>query len=111
MDTTHKQSLIAQIEGNAKIDYRDVEKIVKILNTKSETFAKGVMKAGKSRFFYSAQLEDVIAKIKSSMSANEKKQEQRMANKIARMGGESSSLFEATYTRGGHKYVNGVRLY
>lgn len=110
MDTTYKESLIGQIEGNAKLDFREADELIRIANKFSENQAKTAV-LGKKRFFYTAEKEETINTIKGMMTASEARTEQKLANKRMREFGERSRLFETTYTRGGHKYVDGVRIY
>lgn len=111
MDATYKDTLIGQLSGNAPLDYRDADELIKLIRNKSEGFAKGLLTGGKSRFFYTAKTEDIINKIKSTLTPSELRGGQRSANKNAREGVWDSKVFETTYTKSGHKYVNGRREY
>ncbi len=110
MDTTYKESLIGQIEGNARLDFREADELIRIANKFSVTRAEKAV-LGKKRFFYTADTEEVIEKIKGMMTDSEVRTEQSRVNKRMRAFGERSSIFETTYKRGGHKYVDGVRIY
>lgn len=110
MDTTYKESLIGQIEGNARLDFREADELIRIANKFSVTRAEKAV-LGKKRFFYTADTEEVIETIKGMMTASEVRTEQSLANKRTREFGGRSSIFETTYKRGGHKYVDGVRIY
>lgn len=73
-------------------------------------------KDDKNRFFYRNSQGDVEKRVLDKMPDNVKRQLQTQANKAARGGQKSANAFVAenfntTYTRGGHKYVNGRRIY
>ena len=111
MDTTHKDSLIAQIAGNGKLDFRDVDLLIEIVGKMDETRAESLMRSGAKRFFYNSSTAEIVEKLRGELTANELKSGQRQANKRAREDNYISKVFETTYTRGGHKYVDGFRIY
>lgn len=116
MDATYKDMVTAQVEANALIDLEIKDDLLKVLNRFSENDLKELSKDEKNRFFYKNGFNDVAKKIKDEMPPTLKKYYQKKANAAARAGTEIdnkfvSQNFETTYTRGGHKYVNGVRKY
>ena len=111
MDATHKDSLIAQITGNGKMDFRDADSLVKIVGKMNETRAESLMRSGAKRFFYNSSTEEIVEKLSGALTANELKSGQMRANKMARDDNYISKVFKTTYTRGGHKYVDGFRIY
>ena len=116
MDATYKDTVTAQLEGNPFIDYEVKEGILNIIGRFSENDLKNMTKEDKNRFFYKSKFTDVKDKIKENMPVSVKKSLQAQANRAARQGKENSNkfvaeAFETTYTRGGHKYVNGKRIY
>lgn len=116
MDATYKDTITAQLEGNPFIDYEIKEGILNIIGRFSENDLKNMTKEDKNRFFYKSKFADVKNKIKEEMPTGLKKSLQAQVNREARQGKESSNkfvaeAFETTYTRGGHKYINGKRIY
>ena len=116
MDATYKDTITAQLEGNPFIDYEIKEGILNIIGRLSENNLKSMTKEDKNRFFYKSKFTDIKNKIKDEMPTGLKKSLQAQANREARQGKESSNkfvadAFETTYTRGGHKYINGKRIY
>ena len=116
MDATYKDTITAQLEGNPFIDYEIKEGLLKILWRFSEDELKNVTKQDKNRFFYKSKLIDVAARLRDEMPSTEKRKLQTQANKAAREGRKLKNkfteyTFPTTYTRSGHKYVNGKREY
>ncbi len=116
MDATYKDTIMAQLEGNPFIDEEIKEGLLKILWRFSEDELKNVTKQDKNRFFYKSKLLDVAARLRDEMPSTEKRKLQTQANRAARQGRELKNkfveyAFPTTYTRSGHKYVNGKREY
>ncbi len=116
MDTTYKDTITAQLEGNPFIDEEIKEDMLKSLWRFSENELRNVTKEDKNRFFYQGKLIDIAARLKDEMPTKDKKKVQMQTNKAAREGREIKNkfieyAFPTTYTRGGHKYVNGKRQY
>lgn len=115
MDATYIDTIKAQISGNALIDYESKEDILKVVDKLSESELIALSKNDKNRFFYKNRQGDIQSALKDKLPDKLKKSLQLQANRAARTGQASSnkfaSNFETTYTRGGHKYVAGKRIY
>lgn len=117
MDATYRISITEQLRGNPLIDYYDVKMdLIEILNKFDEDTLREMAKNNKNRFFYRNSQSDIEERMLEKMPNNVKRQLQTQANKLARGGQKSENAFVAenfstTYTRGGHKYVDGRRIY
>lgn len=104
------------MRGNPLIDYDTKAGIIEVLNKFDEGTLREMAKDDKNRFFYRNSQSDIEKRVKDKMPDNVKRQLQQQANRLARNGKTSENEFiarnfETTYTRGGHKYVNGQRIY
>lgn len=110
MDASYKVSATEQILGNPTIDYDFKLDLIKAVNGKSEGNCKSFCRRDDNgRFFYDTDGDELKTDLKSFTS-------QREVNRLRRAGVEFESEefnkeFPATYRRGGHLYVNGVRIY
>lgn len=110
MDASYKVSATEQILGNPTIDYDFKLDLIKVVNGKSEGNCKSLCRRDDNgRFFYDTDGDKLKSDLKSVTS-------QREVNRLRRAGIEFESEefnkeFPATYRRGGHLYVNGVRKY
>lgn len=110
MDASYKDSAIEQILGNPTLDYDFKLDLIKVINGKSESSCKALCRRdGNGRFFYDTDGDELKADLKSITN-------QREVNRLRRAGIEFESEdfnkeFPATYRRGGHLYVNGIRKY
>lgn len=111
MDTTYMDTVTAQIDGNALIDYRDANELIAIVKAGGEGWVRSLAKTSTYRFCYNAKLEDLTKRIAQSMTPSQRIAGQRNANRTARTSGWESKMFKTTYTRGGHKYIKGERIY
>jgi len=116
VDATYHDTVKAQIGGNALLDYEYKDDILKIIDKFSESELQQMAKSDKNRFFYQNGQSGIESKLKTEMPDRIKKTLQAQANRAARNGQQASNKFVAnnfdtTYTRGGHKYVSGKRIY
>lgn len=116
-DATYRESVEGQINGNVYLSWAMKEGIINVLNRYfSEAQIKRMSAADKKRFFYRNGQTDISEKIMSGLTSAQKSTIQKQVNRLARNGLQSDNAFvrenfSASYTRGGHKYVNGRRLY
>lgn len=116
MDATYRETVTEQLRGNPLMDYDTKMDLIDILKKFDEGTLREMAKDDKNRFFYRNGQSDIEKRIKEKMPENVKRQLQGQVNKLARGGQKSenkfvSENFNATYTRAGHKYVNGRRIY
>lgn len=116
-DATYRESVEGQIGGNAFMSWDMKDGLIDILNRYfSESQIKAMSAADKHRFFYVNGQTDISKKVLSNLSASAKRSIQSQVNNLARQGLQSDNAFirenfSGTYTRGGHKYVEGKRIY
>jgi len=115
-DVTYRVTAEAQISGNPLLDYEYKKDLLKILNEFSDGEIERMAKQDSNRFFYKGGASDLEKKIKKEMPTKLQKKLQMQANREQRKSNTISNKFIAnnfktTYTRGGHKYVNGFRQY
>lgn len=116
MDATYRETVTEQLRGNPLIDYDVKMGLIEVLNKFNESTLREMAKDDKNRFFYRNSQSDIEKTIKEKMPENVKRQLQSQVNRLARGGQKSENAFiaenfTATYTRAGHKYVNGKRIY
>lgn len=116
MDATYKETAIIQIEHNTSIDYELKADLIKVIKSLDEETIKNLTKDEKNRFFYKSSRADVGKALKDNLPKGKRTYMQATANRLAREGKVSNNTFirdnfATTYTRGGHKYINGVRDY
>lgn len=110
MDATWKESALNQIEGNPVIPIDFADDLIIIIAAMPERRVRDIANSqGDGRFFYNADAGELKDKISQAIT-------QRDINALRRRGitfesEEINELFPATYRRGGHYYVNGVRQY
>lgn len=116
-DATYRESVEGQINGNVFLSWDMKDGIIDVLNRYfSEAQIKSMSAADKKRFFYKNGQTDISQKIMGGLSPTQKSTIQKQVNRLARNGQQSDNAFirenfSASYTRGGHKYVNGQRIY
>lgn len=113
-DTTYKESVIEQIRGSSQIADGDKKELVKYVRKLDENKSKGLTQGRNNRFFYRSSQQDVETKIVENLKPGQRRYLQLQANKAAARGETDTFAqrhFKTTYTRGGHKYVDGVRQY
>ncbi|WP_416872695.1 hypothetical protein [Helicobacter ganmani] len=119
MDGSYKASNIEQLRGNPILRVADVELAVRLIKRFSEIENEMLshLKGRKGRFFYRASLDEIAVAFKKIFGLEYLKSPafQRVVNAVSRAHG-SPTLFEdlgvsGTYTRSGHKYYNGIRVY
>lgn len=116
MDATYRETVTEQLRGNALIDYEVKEGLIDILNKFDEGTLREMAKDDKNRFFYRNNQSGIEKRVFAKMPENVKRQLQSQVNRLARSGQKSENAFvannfDATYTKAGHKYVNGKRIY
>ena len=116
-DATYRDSVEGQINGNVFLSWTIKEGIIDILNRYfSEAQIKRMSAVDKKRFFYMSEKIDISEKIMSGLTPAQKKTIQKQVNQLAQNGLQHDNAFvrenfSSSYTRGGHKYVTGRRLY
>lgn len=119
MDENYKESNIAQLCGNPMLTVGDVELAVGLIKKLSESENKmlSYLKGRAGRFFYNATTDEVSTALRKVFGDDylKSRENQRFVNQISRKYG-SPTLFvdigvSGTYTRSGHRYYNGMRVY
>lgn len=119
MDENYKESNIAQLRGNPMLTVGDVELAVGLIKKLGESGNEMLshLKGHRGRFFYSATTDEVSTALRKVFGENylKSRTNQRLVNQISRKYG-SPTLFvdigvTGTYTRGRHRYYNGIRVY
>lgn len=116
MDATYRETVTEQLRGNPLIEYDTKMGLIEILNKFDEGTLREMAKDDKNRFFYKNSQSSIEKRIIDKMPDNVKRQLNAQGNKLARSGQKSDNAFLAenfsgNYTRGGHKYENGRRIY
>ena len=116
MDATYKDTMTEQIGGNPFVDDYEKADLIDVLKMFSESDLKSMAEGDKYRFFYKSSQNEISEQMKERMPQTVRARIQTQVNRLARAGAKSENSFirenfSATYTRGGHKYVDGVRKY
>ena len=116
MDATYKDTMTEQIGGNPFIDDYEKADLIDVLNMFSESEIKSMAEGDKYRFFYKSSKTELSEQMKERMPKKVRTRIQTQVNRLARADATSENSFikenfSGTYTRGGHKYINGVRDY
>lgn len=119
-DATYKLTAWESLSNNPTLDLRSKDQMLDLVKkylSESECKDLVLIEDQKGRFFYNVPINEIGAKLAdiAGTNASLSTKLQKIVNSEAREGRKVSWLtdtqFTATYTRGGHKYVNGVRLY
>ena len=73
MDVSYKETVNAQINANALMDYDYKKDLLEIINKFSEEQLKKMSKSDSSRFFYKRETTEIDKTIKENLTDNEKK--------------------------------------
>lgn len=120
MDETYYDTMLAQLDNIPTFDTHSKELLEKLVKPFTESQAKELVTSGGKggRFVYESRVSEVGGALEKMASHDPllKKRLQTIVNAEARAGRTIEFLPEdtnmsSTYTRGGHKYVKGKRIY